>query len=160
MSYLFLLLSFIKPQLWRGFFSDVSEMQRKVFIVDIIIIIIRLCLSYQDLQIHRKEIILLFPVINKNCITGIETGPFAWLFWRSWLKKKNGWIKSVGWEANHKGRSQRAASVAAYKRREQTALFMINQTNFPNWQNQQNISEVWWLKPREFIFASVIKQQV
>lgn len=69
--------------------------------MDIIIIIIRLCLSYQDLQIHQKEIILLFPVINKRCITGIETSTFAWLFWRSWLKKTaelNQWVeRQITW---------------------------------------------------------------
>lgn len=86
----------------EGFLLSCFWNAEKSFITDIIIIIIRLCLSYQDLQIHQKEIILLFPVINKCCITGIETGPFAWLFWRSWLKKTtaelNQWVeRQITW---------------------------------------------------------------
>lgn len=152
-QFVFIVIIYQTPTL-EGFLLRCFWNAEESFIMDIIIII-RLCLSYQDLQIHQKEIISLFPVINKHCITGIETGPFAWLFWRSWLKKTaelNQWVeRQITWVD---------PSVAAYKRGEQTALFMINKTNFPNWQNQQNIREIRWLKPGEFIFASVIKKQV
>lgn len=84
----------------EGFLHCCFWNAEKSFIMDVFIII-RLCLSYQDLQIHQKEMILLFPVIKKRCITGIETGPLAWLFWRSWLKKTaelNQWVeRQITW---------------------------------------------------------------